>query len=35
MVSRLDENLANTPMVDLTGGIPDLSSTRVKIIKEA
>ncbi len=34
MVSRLDENLANTPMVDLTAGIPDFSSTRVKIIKE-
>ncbi|MEA3548800.1 MAG: molybdopterin-dependent oxidoreductase [Thermodesulfobacteriota bacterium] len=34
MVSRLDENLANTPLVDLTGGIPDFSSTRVQIIKE-
>jgi len=33
MVTRLDENLANTPMVDLVGGIPDFSSTRVKIIK--
>ena len=35
MVSRLDENLANTPLIDLIGGIPDFSSTRVKIIKEA
>lgn len=35
MISRLDENLADTPMVDLTGGIPDFSSTRVKIVKEA
>lgn len=35
MISRLDENLANTPMVDLTGGIPDFSSTRVKIIKDS
>ncbi|MEA3467904.1 MAG: molybdopterin-dependent oxidoreductase [Thermodesulfobacteriota bacterium] len=34
MVSRLDENLADTPMVDLTAGIPDFSSTRVKIVKE-
>ncbi len=33
MVTRLDENLGNTPMVDLVGGIPDFSSTRVKIIK--
>ncbi len=32
-ITRLDENLANTPMVDLVGGIPDFSSTRVKIIK--
>lgn len=35
MISRLDENLANTPLVDLTGGIPDFSSTRVKIVREA
>ncbi|MCB2180632.1 MAG: molybdopterin-dependent oxidoreductase [Desulfobulbaceae bacterium] len=33
MVTRLDENLSNTPMVDLVGGIPDFSSTRVKIMK--
>jgi tetrathionate reductase subunit A len=33
MVTRLDENLGNTPMVDLVGGIPDFSSTRVKIMK--
>jgi len=33
MVTRLDANLANTPMVDLVGGIPDFSSTRVKIAK--
>lgn len=32
-VARLDENLANTPMVDLLGGFPDFSSTRVRIVK--
>ena len=32
-VTRLDENFANTPMVDVVGGIPDFSSTRVKIVK--
>ena len=32
-LSRLDENLANTPLVDLVGGIPDFSSTRVRISK--
>lgn len=32
-LSRLDENLANTPMVDVVAGIPDFSSTQVKIIK--
>lgn len=32
-VARLDENLANTPMVDLLGGFPDFSSTRVRIEK--
>lgn len=32
-VTRLDEDFANTPMVDVVGGIPDFSSTRVKIIK--
>ena len=30
-LSRLDEGLANTPLVDPVGGIPDFSSTRVKI----
>ncbi len=33
MVSRLDEGLANTPLVDVIGGIPDFSSTRVKVIR--
>ncbi len=33
MVTRLDENLANTPMIDVQAGIPDFSSTRVKVIK--
>lgn len=33
MVSRLDENLANTPMIDVQAGIPDFSSTRVKVTK--
>jgi len=33
MVGRLDENLSNTPLVDLMAGIPDFSSTRVKIEK--
>jgi len=32
-VTRLDEDFANTPMVDVVGGIPDFSSTRVKIVK--
>lgn len=32
-IARLDENLANTPMVDVVGGIPDFSSTRVRILK--
>lgn len=32
-VARLDETLGNTPMVDLVGGIPDFSSTRVKLSK--
>jgi tetrathionate reductase subunit A len=32
-VARLEEGLANTPMVDLVGGIPDFSSTRVKLKK--
>jgi len=32
-VARLDEDFANTPMVDVVGGIPDFSSTKVKIQK--
>jgi tetrathionate reductase subunit A len=32
-LTRLDENLGNTPMVDPVGGIPDFSSTRVRIEK--
>lgn len=32
-VTRLDDRLGNTPMVDLVGGIPDFSSTRVKVVK--
>lgn len=35
MVGRLDENLANTPLVDVMAGIPDFSSTRVKLEKVA
>ncbi|MFP7755624.1 molybdopterin-dependent oxidoreductase [Thermodesulfobacteriota bacterium B35] len=35
MVSRLDARLGNTPLVDLIGGIPDFSSTRVQIIRVA
>lgn len=30
-LSRLDESFANTPMIDPVGGIPDFSSTRVRI----
>jgi len=33
LLSRLDENLGNTPLVDVVGGIPDFSSTRVGIRK--
>ncbi|MGL1930898.1 MAG: molybdopterin-dependent oxidoreductase [Desulfotalea sp.] len=33
MVGRLDENQANTPLVDVLAGIPDFSSTQVKIEK--
>jgi len=33
LLSRLDENLGNTPLVDVVGGIPDFSSTRVNIRK--
>ncbi len=32
-VARLEQGLANTPMVDSLGGIPDFSSTRVKLRK--
>ncbi len=32
-LSRLDESLHNLPLLDLVGGIPDFSSTRVKIVK--
>jgi tetrathionate reductase subunit A len=32
-LSRLDESFANTPMIDPVGGIPDFSSTRVRIEK--
>ncbi len=30
-LGRLDRRLNNTPMVDLLGGIPDFSTTRVKV----
>ncbi|MDH5297448.1 MAG: molybdopterin-dependent oxidoreductase [Desulfobulbaceae bacterium] len=33
LLSRLDERLANTPLVDMVGGIPDFSSTRVQLVK--
>lgn len=33
LLSRLDENLGNTPLVDLVGGTPDFSSTRIRIEK--
>ncbi|WP_456371258.1 molybdopterin-dependent oxidoreductase [Thermodesulfatator atlanticus] len=33
VLSRLDESLFNLPLVDLLGGIPDFSSTRIKISK--
>lgn len=32
-LSRLDESFGNTPMTDPVGGIPDFSSTRVRIEK--
>ena len=32
-LSRLDESLFELPLVDLVGGIPDFSSTRIKIQK--
>eukprot|EP01022_Parablepharisma_sp_SALTPOND_P014790 TRINITY_DN2051_c0_g1_i1.p1 TRINITY_DN2051_c0_g1~~TRINITY_DN2051_c0_g1_i1.p1 ORF type:complete len:1642 (-),score=446.74 TRINITY_DN2051_c0_g1_i1:4346-9271(-) len=31
-VGRLDESLANTPLIDLLGGFPDFSSTRVRVV---
>ncbi len=34
-VALLDPRLNHTPLVDLTGGIPDFSSTRVAILKES
>jgi tetrathionate reductase subunit A len=34
-IALLDENLNRTPMVDLVGGIPDFSSTRIKVVKTA
>lgn len=33
-VARLDRRMGNTPMVDLAGGIPDFSSTRVRLVRE-
>ena len=33
MVGRLDDNLGGTPLVDVMAGIPDFSSTRIKIVK--
>lgn len=33
MVARLDDGLGNTPLVDVLAGIPDFSSTRVKLEK--
>jgi tetrathionate reductase subunit A len=35
LLSRLDANLGNTPLVDVIGGIPDFSSTRINIEKIA
>lgn len=32
-IARLDENLFNTPLGDVLGGVPDFSSTKVKIVK--
>jgi tetrathionate reductase subunit A len=32
-IAALDKGLGGTPMVDLVGGIPDFSSTRVKIVR--
>lgn len=33
MLSRLDPNLRNTPLVDVVSGIPDFSNTRVKVVR--
>lgn len=33
MIGRLDPNLDNTPLVDTLAGIPDFSSTRVRVIR--
>ncbi len=32
-IARLDEDFGNTPLVEVCGGIPDFSSTRVKVIR--
>lgn len=32
-LSRLDETLGNLPLIDVMAGIPDFSSTRVRIVK--
>ena len=34
LVSRLDPRLGNTPVIDLAGGIPDFSSTRVRVTRD-
>ncbi len=33
-LSNLDESLGDTPMVDLVGGIPDFSTTRVRVVRD-
>ena len=33
-VARLDPALGNTPLTDAVAGIPDFSSTRVRVVKE-
>ncbi|MDP1900403.1 MAG: molybdopterin-dependent oxidoreductase [Rubrivivax sp.] len=32
-IARLDEDFGNTPLVEVCGGIPDFSSTRVKVTR--
>ena len=32
-IARLDEDFGNTPPVEVCGGIPDFSSTRVKVVR--